>query len=141
MSEKEKKGLDILFKAMKRKFPFFIDIKILKISEFFIMIDFNVDYFKFLKFYDVPSDDFFKNRSNEGIKNYFNNYLGHSFYLMTLVDDDYKNEFSNEYNDELEKLMNNLYKSIPSEFHMKTEYDNPKSFMIHGYYFDIIGDE
>ena len=58
MTEKQERGIELLTKGLRRKFPFILGMEIREISEFHIWVTIIVEFTRFLKFYNVPPSSF-----------------------------------------------------------------------------------
>lgn len=124
LTDKQKKGFYYLEKAIKRVFPFIrsLDFSTFNPEEYNIYVNVEVDFIKFLKFENVPMK---QHHANYGLKNavdYFDNYT--ITYLFALVSDELTDQYANEYNKKISNALTNIYKSLPSEFTLKNEYES-----------------
>jgi len=115
MTEKQKRGIELLNKGLKRKFPFIVDLKIDNVGKYHLWSIITVEFTRFLKFYNVPTSDFHIDRGLELTKDYFESF-GKAHYLFILVDDGYFDKFRQNYNDKLEYFINGLYGALPDEY-------------------------
>ncbi len=115
ITEKQEKGIELLTKGLRRKFPFILGVEINEINEYHIWVVIIVEFTKFLKFYNVPPSRFHLKFGLETSKQYFKDYRNPGF-LLGLVDDEYKDEFGYEYNNKMENFLSGLYNSLPEEY-------------------------
>ena len=135
MTEKQERGIELLTKGLRRKFPFILGMEIREISEFFIWVTIIVEFTRFLKFYNVPPSSFHLKYGLETSKEYFEGYKNPG-YLMGLVDEDHKDYFGNKYNEKLDNFLSGLYSALPTEY--TTQYDNhPKLIRLWGYQIEV----
>lgn len=135
ITDKQERGIELLTKGLRRKFPFILGMEIREISEFFIWVTIIVEFTRFLKFYNVPPSSFHLKYGLETSKEYFEGYKNPG-YLMGLVDEDHKDDFGNKYNEKLENFLSGLYSALPTEY--TTQYDNhPKLIRLWGYQIEV----
>ena len=135
MTEKQERGIELITKGLRRKFPFILGMEIREMSEFHIWVTIIVEFTRFLKFYNVPPSSFHLKYGLETTKQYFKDYRNPG-YLFGLVDNEYQDEFGNEYNQKLDNFLNGLYKALPTEY--TTKYENrPKLIQIWGYQIEV----
>lgn len=135
MTEKQERGIELLTKGLRRKFPFILGMEIREISEFHIWVTIIVEFTRFLKFYNVPPSSFHLKYGLETSKEYFEGYKNPG-YLMGLVDEDHKDYFGNKYNEKLDNFLSGLYSALPTEY--TTQYDNhPKLIRLWGYQIEV----
>ena len=135
MTEKQERGIELLTKGLRRKFPFILGMEIREISEFHIWVTIIVEFTRFLKFYNVPPSSFHLKYGLETSKEYFEGYKNPG-YLMGLVNEDHKDDFGNKYNEKLDNFLSGLYSALPTEY--TTQYDNhPKLIRLWGYQIEV----
>jgi hypothetical protein len=135
ITDKQERGIELLTKGLRRKFPFILGMEIREISEFFIWVTIIVEFTRFLKFYNVPPSSFHLKYGLETSKEYFEGYKNPG-YLMGLVNEDHKDDFGNKYNEKLENFLSGLYSALPTEY--TTQYDNhPKLIRLWGYQIEV----
>jgi hypothetical protein len=115
ITEKQEKGIELLTKSLRRKFPYIIGVEINEINEYHIWVVIIVEFTRFIKFYNVPPSSFHVKFGLVNAKQYFKDYRNPG-YLFGLVDDEYKDEFGNEYNNKMENFLSGLYNSLPKEY-------------------------
>jgi hypothetical protein len=116
----QEKGFEILSRNLKRRFPFIIDVTPYKLTEYFIYININIEFFKFIKFYDITPNEYYLKYGAKGMKGYLESF-GCMSYTFSLISDEYASDFGNSYNNKLNNLMNTLYNSIPKKYQVVRE--------------------
>ena len=135
ITDKQERGIELLTKGLRRKFPFILGMEIREITEYHIWVTIIVEFTRFLKFYNVPPSSFHLKYGLETSKEYFEGYKNPG-YLMGLVDEDHKDDFGNKYNEKLENFLSGLYSALPTEY--TTQYDNrPKLIRLWGYQIEV----
>ena len=115
ITEKQEKGIELLTKGLRRKFPFILGMEIKEITEYHIWVIIIVEFTRFLKFYNVPPSSFHAKYGLVTSKQYFKDYRNPG-YLFGLVDGEHKDDFGNEYNNKMENFLSGLYNSLPEEY-------------------------
>jgi hypothetical protein len=119
-TKKEERGFELVVKAMRKKFPFITFIEIEDIRPYHIWINIGVEMLSFLKYYNLPPSDFHLRNGIENARYYYKNYRT-TGYVFGMLNDEYLDEFSNEYNKKMETIMNGLYNALPDEYKKLTD--------------------
>ncbi len=92
----------------------------------------------FLKYYNLPPSDFHLRRGVEDTRDYYKDYSG-SGYVFGMIDDEYQDKFSNDYNKKMENLMNGLYNALPEEYKKNSDssLDIPLQIGISGFIISV----
>ena len=124
VSNNKEKGIEILSTLIRKRFPYITSIDISSVTDDSVYINLHVDLNKFYKITNTtPPRKFFETTDING--EYYLLDLLHStgVYMMRYVDEEYKEDYSWEFNIKLEKLFSNYYKSLPgSVTYTKYEY-------------------
>jgi len=112
ISESENKRIDagkkILLRHLKDEYPFIINIDIRLKNGLFGYVSFKIDLNKFYDFYNVtPPNDY------KEFDFLLPNLKINRLYLLSYVDDKFKNDFGYEFNRKLEKFMDDIYTHLP----------------------------
>ena len=135
ITEKQERGLELLTKGLRRKFPVVLGMEIKEITDYHIWVSIIVEFTRFLKFYNVPPSSFHLKHGLENSKNYFEGYRNPG-YLFGLVGDEHKDDFSGGYNDKMGNFLSGLYSALPTEY--TTQFNNhPKQILIWGYEIEV----
>ena len=108
----KKKGFDVLTRLMKKEYPFIIELIPRDVEEGYDTY-YTIDVvFDLNKFYDVtgirPPDSYLQPHMLSLLEE-------RGMYLYRYVSEEYKEDYSIEYNMKLENLMNHLYQRLPRE--------------------------
>jgi hypothetical protein len=115
LTEDQEKGFEILTRTLRRKFPYIKSLKLSKSSMFHIWIQFEVEFFSFLTYYNVKPNNYYLKYGVNGIEDYFK-YSPTGNYPFVMVDNDLIDEFGNEFNKNFIKTINILYESLPEKY-------------------------
>jgi hypothetical protein len=133
VSGDKEKGIEILSTLIRKRFPYITSIDISSVTDDSVYINLHVDLNKFYKITNTtPPRKFFETTDING--EYYLLDLLHStgVYMMRYVDQEYKEDYSWEFNVKLEKLFTNYYKSLPDSVTYKKleNYTGDESFYI-----------
>ena len=121
LTKEQKAGFKLITSHIKRKYPFVIDVipKLDEIKKYGSLIGVDIK-FNLNKFYDVTNTT----PPREYIKHPFLlDLLNNSgSYLFRYVDEDMKDEFSSEFNSEVERHINEYYKRLPDYMRVNSYY-------------------
>ena len=112
LTKEQKAGFKLLLTHIKRKYPFIISISVNynDIKKYGSLMGFDIQ-FDLNMFYELmninPPANYLKNPYLLDLLN------DKGTYLFRYVDDDIKNKFSSEYNDRVERHINEYYKRLP----------------------------
>jgi hypothetical protein len=115
LTKEQEKGFEILTRTLIRKFPYIKSLELINGSAYHIWIQFEVEFFSFLNFYNAPPNDFYTKYGAKGIYEYFKSSTP-SHYTFTMVGGDSVEEFGNEFNKNFIKIINILYGSLPEQY-------------------------
>ena len=115
ITENEKRGFEILTRNLKRRFPFIIDVTIKKETDYWLWFQLKVEFFKFIKFYDVKPTEHYIDYGVKEIKDYFESYPTMNYPFGMVSKDEYA-MFGNEYLQKLKSIMNLIYKNMPKKY-------------------------
>jgi hypothetical protein len=141
LTSDEEKGIEILTRNLRKKFPYIKGVKLTKITPYHIYLELIVEFFSFLTFYNVPPTNFYLKYGAKGIKEYFKDRPSSS-YIFTMTSDELIDQFSTEFNKNLQKYMYILYSSLPKKYiKFKTDWyeESPMDITIDEFY--VIVDE
>lgn len=119
-TKKQERGFELVAKAMRKKFPYITFLKIEEIRPFHIWVIIGVEMLSFLKYYNLPPADFHLRNGIENTRDYYKNFR-RSSYVFGMLNHEYLDEFSNEYNRKMETIMNGLYYALPDEYKKLTD--------------------
>jgi hypothetical protein len=114
VSNNKEKGIEILSTLIRKRFPYITSIDIRSVTDDSVYINLHVDLNKFYKITNTtPPRDYFEKTDINGEYFLLDLLHGTGVYMMRYVDEEYKEDYSWEFNIKLEKLFSNYYKSLP----------------------------
>lgn len=122
LTKRQERGFELFTKGMKKKFPYIEFIEIEEIGTYHIWVILGVEMTRFLKYYKVPGSEFHTTQGLKFSKEYFNEHFRNGiYYMFPIVHDDFDDDFTIEFNYEMDDIMNGLYSSLPEEYRVNEE--------------------
>lgn len=115
LTKEQEKGFEILTRSLRKKFPYIKSLKLVKSSLYHIWIQFEVEFFSFLTYYNVKPNSYYLKYGVKGIEEYFTS-SPNSNYPFVMVDNDLIDEFGNEFTKNFTKIINIFYESLPEKY-------------------------
>jgi hypothetical protein len=133
ISSDREKGIEILSTLIRNRFPYIVSIDISSVTDETLYINLHVDLNKFYKITNTTPPRKFLETTDINGEHYLLDLLHDTgIYMMRYVDEEYKKDYSWEFNQKLEKLFTNYYKSLPDSVTYKKHenYTGDDSFLI-----------
>jgi hypothetical protein len=133
VSNDKEKGIKILSTLIRNRFPYILSIDINSVTNDTLYINLHVDLNKFYEITNTtPPREYFEKTGIDGEYFLLDLLNNTGLYMMRYVDQEYKEDYSWEFNSKLEKLFSNYYKSLPSSVTYKKleNYTGDESFLI-----------
>ena len=133
VSNDKEKGIEILSTLIRKRFPYILSIDINSVTDDTLYINLHVDLNKFYKITNTtPPREYLEKTGIDGEYFLLDLLNNTGLYMMRYVDQEYKEDYSWEFNVKLEKLFTNYYKSLPSSVTYKKleNYTGDSSFLI-----------